>query len=211
MVMKLRGFKPELNAVSDAVARPTTPYVEMSFGMGTGWLSRDQHDAACGQHLLQMAHSQDRALLPAADRGRVGVRLPCGTTTAYSFGDDPAMLDDYAWHDGNSNFKYQKVGTKKPNPWGCTICTATSANGRPTSSSRTFTGRSRIWFPTRSAMANPLPSHRSWRFVDGQAGETPQRTAHCLYTRLEVSGSATAEGIWYHTDAQFLGFRVVRH
>ena len=35
MVMKIRGYKPELNAVSDAVARPTTPYVEMSFGMGT--------------------------------------------------------------------------------------------------------------------------------------------------------------------------------
>ena len=41
-----------------------------------------------------------------------------GTTTAYSFGDDPEKLDDYAWYDGNSDDKYHKVGRKKPNPWG---------------------------------------------------------------------------------------------
>ena len=41
-----------------------------------------------------------------------------GTTTMYSFGDDPALLGEHAWHEGNSDFKYQKVGTKKPNPWG---------------------------------------------------------------------------------------------
>ena len=41
-----------------------------------------------------------------------------GTTTAYSFGDDPAKLAEYAWYSENSDEKYQKVGTKKPNPWG---------------------------------------------------------------------------------------------
>jgi len=42
-----------------------------------------------------------------------------GTTTAYHFGDDPALLDEYAWHQGNTPVEEpQKVGTKKPNPWG---------------------------------------------------------------------------------------------
>src|SRR5436190_21115415 len=41
-----------------------------------------------------------------------------GTTTAYSFGDDPALLKDYAWYGKNSDFKYQKTVRKKPNPWG---------------------------------------------------------------------------------------------
>jgi formylglycine-generating enzyme len=41
-----------------------------------------------------------------------------GTSTAYSFGDDPAQLGDYAWYFENSNEKTQLVGTKKPNPWG---------------------------------------------------------------------------------------------
>jgi sulfatase modifying factor 1 len=41
-----------------------------------------------------------------------------GTTTAYSFGDDPKRLDDYAWTVKNSDGKTQPVGMKKPNPWG---------------------------------------------------------------------------------------------
>jgi formylglycine-generating enzyme len=41
-----------------------------------------------------------------------------GTTTAYSFGDDPALLDDFAWHYDNAGEKMRPVGQKKPNPWG---------------------------------------------------------------------------------------------
>ncbi len=41
-----------------------------------------------------------------------------GTTTAYSFGDDPAKLGDYAWYYENSDETSRKVGQKKPNPWG---------------------------------------------------------------------------------------------
>lgn len=40
------------------------------------------------------------------------------TNTLYSFGDDPAQLDDYAWHKGNSRGSTHPVGEKKPNPWG---------------------------------------------------------------------------------------------
>jgi formylglycine-generating enzyme required for sulfatase activity len=46
-----------------------------------------------------------------------------GTTTAYSFGDDPEALGDYAWTFDNSenadgDSVYREVGQKKPNPWG---------------------------------------------------------------------------------------------
>ena len=40
-----------------------------------------------------------------------------GTTTAYSFGDDPDELDEYAWYVDNAE-QPQPVGKKKPNPWG---------------------------------------------------------------------------------------------
>jgi len=48
-----------------------------------------------------------------------------GTTTAYSFGDDPEQLGEYAWYAGNSKRKLHKVAgkmdgwyRKKPNAWG---------------------------------------------------------------------------------------------
>jgi gluconolactonase len=69
-------------------------------------------------------------LLQAAsliDRGQV-VRLPteaewefaarAGTTTKYSFGDDPKRLTDYGWFTGNAAGNDPAVGAKKPNPWG---------------------------------------------------------------------------------------------
>ena len=40
-----------------------------------------------------------------------------GTTTAYSFGDDAAELDAYAWHTGNASGNDPPVGAKKPNGW----------------------------------------------------------------------------------------------
>ena len=41
-----------------------------------------------------------------------------GKTTAYSFGDDPSQLGEYAWYRNNSDRKTYPVGQLKPNPWG---------------------------------------------------------------------------------------------
>jgi formylglycine-generating enzyme required for sulfatase activity len=41
-----------------------------------------------------------------------------GTATLYSFGDDPAQLDDYGWHTGNAAGNDPPVGAKRANPWG---------------------------------------------------------------------------------------------
>ena len=61
------------------------------------------------------------------ERGQA-VRLPtdaewafaarAGTTTKYSFGDDPQKLGEYGWFNGNAAGNDPPVGAKKPNPLG---------------------------------------------------------------------------------------------
>ena len=41
-----------------------------------------------------------------------------GTNTAYSFGDDPAALDDFGWYEANADSELHPVASKKPNLWG---------------------------------------------------------------------------------------------
>jgi formylglycine-generating enzyme required for sulfatase activity len=43
-----------------------------------------------------------------------------GTTTRFSYGDDPfyESLHEYAWYKGNSRLQPHPVGEKQPNPWG---------------------------------------------------------------------------------------------
>ncbi|MDP7047896.1 MAG: SUMF1/EgtB/PvdO family nonheme iron enzyme [Verrucomicrobiota bacterium] len=211
MVMKIRGYKPELNAVSDAVARPTTPYVEMSFGMGTEnypAISMTQHAAStyCKWLTAKTGHYYR---LPTEAEWEYACRA--GTTTTYSFGNDPASIDDYAWHEGNSNFKYQKVGTKKPNPWGLHDM---HGNVSEWTLDQYFPD---IYATFKDTASNPFKYGKALypRVVRGGSWmDKPDG----LRSAVRIASSPDwkeqdpqlPKSIWYHTDTQFLGFRVIR-
>lgn len=195
----------------DAVSGATTPYVEMSFGMGI-----EGYPAICMTQLAAVKFCEWLSAmtghfyrLPTEAEWEYACRA--GSTTSYSFGNTTENLGEYAWYASNSDDKYQLVGTKKPNAWGLydmhgNVAEWTLDQYVPTSYrtrkelvKNPFQEPSKIypkvvrggsWMdsPKRLRSAARRPSTKKWKMRDPQIPKSK----------------------WWHTDAPFVGFRVVR-
>lgn len=136
-----------------------------------------------------------------------------GTTTAYSFGDDASELGDYAWYVENSEEKTQPVGKKKPNPWGLYDMHGNVMEW-------TLDGYSKDFY-AESAKTSPavepfnMPTKLYPHAVRGGSWEDDAdrcRSAARVGSDKDwkIQDPQIPKSRWYHTDALFLGFRVVR-
>ncbi len=198
---------------------PTKPYVNMDFGMGTG-----QHPAIC-----MTQHAANKYCQWLTAQTGIFYRLPteaeweyacrAGSETAYSWGDkaDAGTVGKHAWHKNNSmdpiNFvpKYQKVAKKAPNAWGLfdihgNVSEWVMDAYAPYQSAKGVLVdpwvKAKALYPrvVRGGSYDPfmkfvdlrsaarVASHKDWKMQDPQLPKS----------------------IWYHTDARFVGFRIVR-
>lgn len=202
---------PNVDKVSDAVARPTKPYVEMSFGMGKdGYpaISMTQHAANKFCQWLS-AKTGHYYRLPTEAEWEYACRA--GTTTSYSFGNDETPLGDYAWFEKNSDFKYQKVGRKKPNAWGLYDMHGNVAEWCLDGYEPSYDAFAKALAvdPYRRG-AKPYPHvvrGGSWDDTADKLRSAARRGSDKSWKQQDPQ---LPKSIWYLTDAQFLGFRIVR-
>lgn len=198
---------------ADAVSRPTPPYADPTHGLG-----RKNQPAICMTHHSAMeycawlsAKTGKTYRLPTEAEWEYACRAGAGS--AYSFGDDPEKVGDYAWYVENSEGP-QPVGKKKPNAFGlfdmhgnvAEWCLDHYVEDRYTR------------FPADKAALGPvaLPDEKEYSYVarGGSWDDDPEllRSAARRSSNLEwsVRDPQRPQSIWWHTDATFVGFRVVR-
>ncbi len=211
---KALGLKATpLDKLADAITRPSAPYTDMTFGMGKDRfpaISMTQYAAKMYCKWLS-AKTGRYYRLPTEAEWEYACRA--GTTTAYSFGDDPEQLDEYAWYFDSSDDKYHKVGQKKPNPWGLHDMHGNVAEWCLDQYIPDFYSRLSKAKPAKNPYARPTKLYP--RVVRGGSWDDDAEMVRSAARRgsseeWKAQDPQIPPSMWYHTDAPFVGFRVVR-
>ena len=207
-----------LEKAADAITKPTNPYTDMSFEMGKdgGYpaICMTQHAAKTYCEWLT-AKTGRYHRLPTEAEWEYACRA--GTTTAYSFGNDASVLNDYAWTEANSTEngkpKYHKVGKKKPNPWGLhdmhgNVAEWVQDRYEPDFYSK-FKPNEAVKFPLCLA-DDEYPRVARGGAWDRGLGECRSASRLASHPDWKQQDPQNPKSAWYMTDALWVGFRVVR-
>lgn len=200
------------NIPADGLTRPSTPYIDMTLGMGKagGFPANSMQQYGALMYCRWLYHKTGIFYrLPTEAEWEYAARA--GSTTVYPFGNDEKQLNEYAWYAANSNDKYQKVGLKKPNAWGLYDMLGNVAEWVLDQYQEDFLAS------LNDQPENPLrvPDKRHPRTVKG--GSYRDAAAALRPSDRVMSDLAwnrrdpqIPKSRWWNADAPFVGFRVVR-
>lgn len=196
---------------ADAVTRPTPPYADMTFGYG-----RDGQPVICITHHAAMEYCR----WLSAKTGKI-YRLPteaewefacrAGSKTPYSL--DKADLDKAAWYVDNAE-KPMRIGKKKPNAYGLFDMHGNVAEWCLDH----YVKDQYASYPADKPIVAPvvLPDAKEYPYVvrggswDDDADMLRSAARRASTLEWSIQDPQRPQSIWWHTDATFVGFRVVR-
>lgn len=193
---------------ADAVSRPTPPYLDYTYGMGSAGgfpaVSMTQQAALRYCRWLYQKTSQF-------------YRLPTEAEWTYAClagqGWQPAEgeLEQYAWFYDNSYEKYHKTGEKAPNPRGLYDMLGNVAEWTLDQYEKDYLeaigeNRQNPWIE---------PTRRHSRTVKGGSYDSGAGECTCAFRqksqpRWQARDPQIPKSIWWNTDSPFVGFRIVR-
>src|SRR5262249_8167410 len=137
-----------------------------------------------------------------------------GTTTAYSFGEDAKKLGEYAWFSDNAEDSTHPVGQKKPNPWGLHDMHGNVAQWCLDHYKKDYYGSLRIDKPSLQPVLLPTADRFSHVVRGGSWADPAERLRSAARRGSDKTwikqDPQRPQSIWWLTDAEFVGFRVVR-
>jgi formylglycine-generating enzyme required for sulfatase activity len=196
----------------DGLTRPTPPYADESFGYGKGKqpVISVTHHAAMEYTRWLSRRTGKPYRLPTEAEWEYACRA--GTSTAYSFGNDPALLAENAWYTGNAAEGPEPVGGRKANPWGLYDMHGNVAEW-------VLDAYDKGYYATLSSgVVGPVLLPGEQRFPHVARGGSWDHDAAKLRCAARLFSSPRwirrdpqrPQSIWWLTDATFVGLRVVR-
>jgi formylglycine-generating enzyme required for sulfatase activity len=203
------------DALVEIVSSPTTPYTEMSFGMGINSfpaISMSHHAANkyCEWLSAQTGHFYR---LPTEQEWEYAARA--GTSTAYYWGEDKAQMKDYEWYYDNApNYQYAQVGKKKPNPWGLHDMLGNVAEWTMDQYSPDYYKQLAQLGDKALGYFNPSKTPYPHTARGGSYDDDPDKLRAAArrgsHPDWKQQDPQLPKSVWYLTDAKFMGFRLVR-
>lgn len=173
---------------ADAFTRPSKPYIPPDRGFGHEGFPAMGMTYKAAHHFCDWLSAKTGRTYRVPTRAEWMYACLAGSDTAYTFGDDPAPLQDHAWVKKNAGNKTQAVGQKLPNAWGLYDVHGNVAE----------------WIETDSK--RPLAAGGSYKDLSSKAKASSTMKKNSLW---QTSDPQIPKSGWWLSDAGFVGLRLV--